>query len=183
MAFSPQSFLSNIAVKGGPAKPSRFEAFIPLPNYLATVLGDIISASTHLSLTCESAEIPGKNLQTQDVKIYGPTFKVPYQTAYTDLSLTFVSSNSFYERKIFDRWINLIMPLETNNLRFPKDSATNYLTNIQVTQFDDFTTPTHVVQCIDSFPIGIASQPLNWGDQGFHRVTVLFAYQKYKVLV
>lgn len=141
-----------------------------------------ISVSQILTLQCESAEIPGKTLQTADVKIYGPTFKVPYQTLYSDLTLTFICSNSFLERKIFDSWMNAIMPFDTNNLRFPKDFSTRYLTNIQIVQYDDFVNSTHVVECIDAFPIGIASQPLNWGDENFHRMTVSFSYHKIRNL-
>ncbi len=35
-------------------------------------------------------------------------------------------------------------------------------------------------QLIDAFPIGIGPQSLNWADDGFHRLTVQFAYQKYR---
>jgi hypothetical protein len=35
---------------------------------------------------------------------------------------------------------------------------------------------------MDAFPIGISPQPLSWQDEGFHRVTVQFAYQRYRVV-
>ena len=57
------------------------------------------SMSRYLALQCEAAELPGKTFQTADVKVYGPTFKVPYQTQYSDMSLTFLCTNEFYERK------------------------------------------------------------------------------------
>ena len=153
MAFSPQSFLSNINAKGGLARPARFEVFLPLPPYIAqfisnsliekivnfpnsiaTSVGDAINEalglteeqttvsanptiSRYLSLQCESAELPGKNLVTEDVKIYGPTFKIPYQTQYNEITLTFICTNDFYERKLFERWLEAIMPTDTNNLR------------------------------------------------------------------
>ncbi len=47
------------------------------------------SLSRYLALQCESAEFPGRTFQTADVKIYGPTFKVPYQSMYGDTNLTF----------------------------------------------------------------------------------------------
>ena len=34
MSFSPNLFISNIAAKGGPAKPSRFQVVIPIPKLL-----------------------------------------------------------------------------------------------------------------------------------------------------
>ena len=43
------------------------------------------SVSRYLALQCETAELPGKSLNTQDVKIYGPTFKIPFQTVYQEI--------------------------------------------------------------------------------------------------
>jgi hypothetical protein len=136
----------------------------------------------YLALQCETAELPGKTVQTEDVKIYGPIFKVPYQTQYSETSLTFLCTNEFYERKLFDRWLEAIMPTDTNNLRFPKGQNSRYLTQITITQFDDLVKQIYAVNLIDAFPIGIAAQPLSWSEEGFHRVTVQFAYQKFQTI-
>jgi hypothetical protein len=141
--------------------------------------------SRYLALQCEAAELPGKTVQTEDVKIYGPTFKVPYQTQYSETSLTFICTNEFYERKLFDKWLESIMPTDTNNLRFPKgngQAGSGYLTQITITQFDDLIKQIYAVKLIDAFPIGIAAQPLSWAEEGFHRLTVQFAYQRYETV-
>ena len=214
MSFSPQLFLSNIKAHDGPAKPSRFEVIIPIPNYINSFVGnsileqlinlpnnivssvtDIFSApqdpatrttnaslSRYLALQCETAELPGRTLLTQDVKIYGPTFKVPYQSQYNDINLGFICTNDFYERKLFDRWIEAIHPSDTNNLRFPKGNGTRYMCNITIIQYDDFIKKIYSVQLVDAFPIGVAAQPLNWSEDNFHRLSVQFAYQRYKVI-
>ena len=140
------------------------------------------SISRYLALQCETAELPGKTLLTQDAKIYGPTFKVPYQTQYSDITLGFLCTNDFYERKLFERWMEAIMPTDTNNLRYPKDQATRYLTNIKIIQYDDFIKQIYAVELIDAFPIGVAAQQLSWADDNFHRLSVQFAYQKYRVV-
>jgi len=140
------------------------------------------SIARYLSLQCESAELPGKTLMTADVKIYGPTFKVPYQTQYAETTLTFLCTNDFYERKLFDRWMETIQPLDTNNMRFPKSQTSGYLTNIKVIQYDDFIKQIYAVEMMDAFPVGVAAQPLNWGEEGFHRLSVQFAYQKYRTI-
>lgn len=140
------------------------------------------SLTRYLALQCETAELPGKTIQTEDVKIYGPTFKVPYQTQYQETSLTFLCTNEFYERKLFDRWLEAIMPTDTNNLRFPKGSTSKYLTQITVTQFDDVIKQIYAVKLIDAFPISIAAQPLSWAEEGFHRMTVQFAYQRFETV-
>lgn len=179
---------------------SVFEQLFNLPNTIfnnvTEVLGGVFgnqptdpqsktsnaSMSRYLALQCENAELPGKTLATADVKIYGPTFKVPYQTQYTDTTLTFLCTNEFYERKLFDRWIEAIMPTDTNNLRFSKDEATRYLTNIKIIQYDEFIKQIYAIELIDAFPIGVASQQLSWQDDGIHRLSVQFSYQSFKTI-
>jgi hypothetical protein len=133
----------------------------------------------YLALQCEAAELPGRTLQTQEAKVYGPVFKIPYQTQYNEMTLTFLSTNDFWERKLFDRWIEAIHPSDTNNLRYSKGPDT-YMTQIKVIQYDDFIKQIYAVELIDAFPIGVASQQLNWSEDGFHRVSVQFAYQRYR---
>jgi hypothetical protein len=179
---------------------SVFEQLFNLPNTIFTNASDILggvfgsqpqdsqsktsnaSISRYLALQCESAELPGKTITTADVKVYGPTFKVPYQSQYTDTSLTFLCTNEFYERKLFDRWMESIMPTDTNNLRFPKDEETRYMTNIKIIQYDEFIKQIYAVELIDAFPVGIASQQLTWTDDNVHRLTIQFAYQKYRTI-
>lgn len=143
------------------------------------------SITRYLALQCESAELPGKNIITADAKIYGPTFKVPYQTQYGnggETSLNFLCTNEFYERKLFERWTEAIMPSDTNNLRFQKDNETRYTTTIKIVQYDDFIKKIFAIELIDAFPISIAPQTLSWADDGFHRLGVQFAFQKYRVV-
>ena len=175
---------------------SVFEKILNLPNTLVADITDVFSfgnkdeqaktsnpsLSRYLSLQCEAAELPGRSLLTADAKIYGPTFKVPYQTQYNDINLTFLATNEFYERKLFDRWLECIMPTDTNNLRFAKGEETRYMTNIQIIQYDDFIKQIYAIELIDAFPIGISSQQLSWSDDNFHRVSVQFSYQKYRVI-
>jgi hypothetical protein len=140
------------------------------------------SMSRYLALQCESAELPGKTLQTADVKIYGPTFKVPYQTMYSETTLTFLCTNDFYERKLFDRWMEAIMPTDTNNLRFAKGAQSRYLTNVKIIQYDEFIKQIYAVELLDAYPIGVAPQTLSWSEDGFHRLSIQFAYQKYRTI-
>lgn len=137
------------------------------------------SISRYLALQCEAAELPGKSLLTSEAKIYGPVFKVPYQTQYTETTLTFLCSNEFYERKLFERYMEAIMPHDTNNLRFPRGRETRYYTNITIIQYDEFIKKIYSVELRDAYPVAIAAQPLSWADDGFHRLSVQFAYQRY----
>jgi hypothetical protein len=177
---------------------SFLEKVLNFPNSIFTDVSDAInsalgfqnestrsanpSVSRYLALQCESAELPGRTLETADARIYGPSFKVPYRMQYTDTNLTFLCTNEFYERKLFERWMDSIIPSDTNNPRFPKSNATRYLTNIRIIQYDDFVRQIYAVELMDAFPIGIAPQPLSWAEEGFHRLSVSFSYQKYRTI-
>ena len=179
-------------------KNSLIEKILNLPNSIMADVSDAINnalgsgsgasrsanptMTRYLALQCESAELPGKNLVTDDVKIYGPTFKVPYQTLYAETTLTFICTNDFYERKLFERWMEAIMPTDTNNLRFPKGENSKYMTEITVKQYNDDVTQIFGVKLIDAFPTSIAAQQLSWGDDSFHRLSVQFAYQRYEAI-
>lgn len=174
---------------------SVLEQLINLPNNIVSSISDIFSGpkdpgtetsnaslSRYLALQCETAELPGRTLITQESKVYGPSFKVPYQSQYNDISLGFICTNDFYERKLFDRWLEAIHPSDTNNMRFPKGNGTRYMCNITIIQYDEFIKKIYSVQLIDAFPIGVAAQPLSWAEDNFHRLSVQFAYQRYKVI-
>ena len=177
---------------------SIIEQLLNLPNSIYTDISSVFtsggkeidsqskttnaSISRYLALQCENTEIPGKTLQTADAKIYGPIFKVPYQTNFTETSFTFLCTNQFYERKLFEKWMECIMPSDTNNLRFPKGNNSRYMTNIKIVQYDDFIKRIFAVELIDAYPIGISNQQLSWSEDGFHRMTVQFTYQKYRVI-
>lgn len=184
---------------GNAVSSSIFEKILNLPNSIFTDVTDAItsavgatqdsgtqssspSMSRYLALQCESTELPGRSLAVQDVKIYGPTFKVPVQTVYNDISFTFLCTNEFYERKLFDRWLEAIHPSDTNNLRYAKSDSTRYLTNVKIIQYDDFIKQIYAVELIDAFPYVITPQAVSWAEDGFHRLTVQFAYQKYRVI-
>ena len=169
------------------------ENLLNLPNAIFGTVTDAIGSavgqspvganstlSRYLALQCETAELPGRTLMTQEAKVYGPTYKVPYQSQYNEMTLTFLCTNEFWERKLFDRWIEAIMPSDTNNMRYAKDEATRYMTPIKVIQYDDFIKQIYAVELVDAFPIGISAQPLSWAEDGFHRLSVQFAYQRYK---
>jgi hypothetical protein len=175
MAFNVNEFRSHLNTKNGPARSANFEVNIALP----PAVGDA-SKIRALTLQCEATDLPGKTYITNDAKVYGPLFKIPYQVQYDTISFTFVSTNDFSEKKIFDDWMNLIMSPSTYNLRFPKDSG--YMTNAYVTQFDDAGTKIYRVQLIDAFPIGMSSMNMAWANDGFHRLTVQFTYHKYSAI-
>ena len=188
MAFSPQNFWSNSNRKMGFAKSNRFIVTINIPDVLRVDR----EVSRSLELQCETAELPGKNLVTQDIKVYGPTYKMATHKQYAnEITLNFLCTNTGSERGFFDKWIEYINPNLTNNMRYPggvDGSTQSYLSTITITQYNDIkefyrkdnNEIISRVQLRYAFPVGYSAQPLNWGDDGFQRLSVQFAYNGFR---
>jgi hypothetical protein len=155
------------------AKPSRFEVKINPPS----VLRSAISSST-LAFRCENASLPGRTLSTSDLRIYGPTEKYPYQSAYDDITLTFIVTSSMIEKTLFNTWMDYINNPETWNFEY----KSNYVTDILISQFDTSNRETHEVKLVDAFPISINELDLDWGnDAAYHKLSVVFAYTYWEI--
>ena len=145
-----------------------------------------------LAFRCEATELPGRQLVTNDSKIYGPTYKTPYQSVYQEVNLTFLETSTFFIRDFFETWIDSIYDSASNQLNYPN----NYQIPVSLTQYDQFapngpqpSTPSPDLNKIatwhlyHAFPTAVNQMPLAWSEDGLHRVAVTMAYQYYTMEV
>jgi hypothetical protein len=150
------------------ARSNRFDVAIPVP----LTLLPYVSSAKNLNYRCESANLPGRTFGTIEQKIYGPVEKFPYMNTYNDIDLTFIVDDSMDQKVFFDAWMNYINPLYNNNMRYKGD----YSTTIVINQYDVTNKLTYSVNLVDCFPLSINQMDLNWGDDGYHKLSVTFAY-------
>lgn len=104
-------FYANLA-KSGMARPSRFEVFITPPSNNKSRVSAINSPEIlrHMTLSCESVELPSQTLATTEYKINGlPVIPLPYSFSYTNqITLTFKLSEDYRERNMFLAWQDLV---------------------------------------------------------------------------
>jgi len=147
------------------ARASRFEVQIPTAS-----ISDFDNKK--LTLRCESAQLPGRHLETIQQKTYGPYEQLPYHTTYNDIDLTFIVSGDMSEKSFFDGWMEFINPTSTFDMEY-KD---NYTTNIIITQYDLAENPMYVVTLFEAYPINVNQLDLNWSSEDTHKLNVTFAY-------
>jgi len=159
---------------GDLARTNRFDVEIPIP---LTLLPYLKTART-LKYRCEVANLPGKNLSTTEQKIYGPVEKFPYLTTYNDIDLTFIVDEDMSQKFLFDGWLNFINPTYNNNMRYKE----NYATTLTINQYDTSNQRTYTVSLLDAYPISMNQLDLDWNGDGYHKLTVTFAYTYWKNL-
>lgn len=182
------SFWNRITSRGGgPAKTSRFLVQIMSPSFPDKSKLNFPEEQRRLqdlTFQCETAEMPGRTIATNDIQISGPTYKLPYGTTYSDITLNFICTNDMYERKIFDDWLNYI----SNTRNFLTTFREDYVSSIYVFQYDEggdrsmSPAVTFGVQLVDAYPIIIAPMQLAWAEDSIQRLSVTFAYTYYRPL-
>lgn len=170
MAGSLSEFKSSFSTDV--ARPNRFDVTIPVPIGMVPYR----NTSRRLNLRCESAELPGRSLGTAGMKIYGVEEKFPYMTAYNDMSLTFIVGDDMQEKKFFDAWLNWITPSFSYDVKYKAD----YAVIIRVNQYDLRSKSSYSVDLIDAFPIAVTPLQLDWSSDGYHKLTVTFAYTSWR---
>ena len=163
---------------GGLVKSNRFVVRLGVPRIGLQYSGFV----RDLTYLCEIAEMPGRGFMNVDVRYYGPSQKLPYNTQYEDMTLTFLCRNEAIERQFFDDWMNWINPVNTFDFNYRDE----YSVKIDIYQFTDVdqdeigqATPMYNITLKDAYPILVNPQAMTWGDDQFQRLSVTFTYTKW----
>lgn len=168
------SSINNIvsSFKTDLARPSRFDVYIPAP-YTLLAMSGFINDTKGLSLRCENAEMPGRALATTDRKIGSvPVFRIPYQSMYNEMNMTFIVDGDMNVKLFFDLWMESINPTSNYNFRYPKD----YITDIAITQYDMSNKITYKSILLNAYPLSVNQLDLDWTADTYHKLNVTFAY-------
>jgi hypothetical protein len=170
MANSINDFKSSFS--GDLSRQNRFDVNVPVPLTLLLYT----KSARNLTFRCENANLPGRTLSTIEQKTYGPVEKYPYLTTYNDMDLTFILDDDMQAKLLFDAWLNYINPSYNHNFRYKE----NYTTTITVNQYDVSNELSYSVNLYDAYPISINQLDLDWSGDGYHKLTVTFAYTYWK---
>lgn len=194
MAGQYQDFIAYIN-KYGVSKTSHFGLSIPVT--LVNTSGEKFSdINKLLGLRCETTELPGRQLISNDSRTYGPTYKTPYQSLYQEVTVNFLETGNFIIRDFFETWMNSIFNSKNNLLAYPD----SYRFDTILTQYDvsDGSRPRSVKEpetpqaslrtiavwtLYKTFPTAVNQMPVSWSEDGLHRVTVTLAFEWYALKI
>ena len=173
------SIKSMLTDFGGLAKSARFVTRISRPaNMAAFVQPTLMNDLTYL---CEATEMPGRSFNNIDVRYYGPNQKIPFQTVYEDINMTFLCRDQSLERQFFDDWQYVINPTNTFdfNYRDEYQAQIDLFTISDLDSDNDDTLATYHYSLLGAFPVMVNPQPVTWADGDFMRLTVTFTYSSW----
>jgi hypothetical protein len=185
---------SVFSKRQGPAQANRFMLFMipPRASLLNIDVGAAISGALSgdlslgsffndprdVSVLCESCTLPGRSVLTQDVQREKQMIKVPYSFTNEDVTFTFLLTNDYYMRKMFDNWLGLAFNTKDYNLQY-KDQ---YTTDVRIAQLNKKNIPTYIVKLENAYPTAINAITLdNTAENSIQKVTVNMTYENFVV--
>ena len=164
-------FASRIA-SVGLASPNKFEVeFSQLPS---SVRGDMDLKS--LNIMCESVSLAGRAVQSILDRQYGVNREVAYNgPTYTPITISFLCSSNYAEKKLFDRWNDKIVSIKN---AWDVEYYDKYVGTMEVKTLDrDGVTLTHTQKYHECYPKTVAAVELNHSTQNSAvRLTVEMQY-------
>jgi len=209
----PDAFLANYALHGDFADAGKFLALIYQPAGLVagglfggllggknSIVGQISQGlgkglnTAGLSFQCDSAVLPGYQINTVEQKVSGAPFTVAATPLYEPLQLTFICAGDLWERKFFDDWMEFMLPKGSKRttiesyLNLSGDSRPagtaeyrdNYIGTIQVINFHKTGVPAVRYTFEEVFPVQVQAQQMSWdamNDSAIMKLTVVFHYR------
>lgn len=186
------NFLGTISKLRGFTRPAYFYVEIA-PPYM---MRDETDSARTLGFLCESANLPGVQLATTEIRRYGygATEKKPYAPVFVDTTMSFLTDASGLVQKFFYKWMNGIVkfdempfgPIGQAGFRtiapFEVNYKEQYATDIIVTTVDEVNNDIISVRFREAFPVYFGDISLGWGDtDSIARLPVTFTYFNWKV--
>lgn len=192
------NFMSHFGDHKDYSKTSRFEVMFFNPSAMSKEL----PSPEGLRFQCETAELPGYNINTVERKIYGAPEAVAATPVYNDISLTFICAGDLWEKRYFDTWMDSILP--KGDYGYTARYREDYVTTISVRSYLETPStpslfgvldsvnsggrpylqipakPAMEIKLIEAFPTSVAPVTLNWADDAINRLNVTFKYKRWE---
>ncbi len=184
------SLKSTIGRRSGLAKANRFAIYMNLPlvsidvgSILTNVLSgnfnplQILNDPRDISLLCETAQLPGRSIATNEYMTNMKARKMPYGYISDDVAFTFLLTGDYYVKDVFDKWLGKIFDINRKTLMYKDD----YVSEVEIQQLNDQNIPVYSCKLLKAFPINISTVDLgNTSESTVSRVTVTFAYDDWQ---
>jgi len=187
-------FQAVVGRRSGLAPANRFAVFMSPPSQtllnldLQNIATNILSGNFGLSqlindprdlaILCESCSLPGRQIQTLDSQHLGYRQAIKFPQGYfnEDVNFVFHLTNDYYLRKVFDRWLDIIVNPETYQVSYKKD----YVTDVTIQQLNRRNIPVYGVKLKNAYPVTVSTIGLSNSSADTQKLNVTLTYEDYE---
>lgn len=168
------NFIASVKSKGL-MSTNRYRVEFSLPPALAAskntynYVGDL----RKVLLFCDSVQLPGMSISTQQSRAYGEFREMPYERLFDNISLTFYVDNSMDSKALWDAWINSIQDPVTRQFNYYND----YISDITIYVLDRQNKEQYKVKLYECYPKSIGSIQLDYSARDVMKLQVSINYK------
>ena len=170
MSFSIKDFTAQLNKSGGLAKTNRYFLEIALPTALATTYTSAPAVKEHFKYMVSGVSIPTKTISTNSVLAPGSEQKYPYAHEMEALTVTFLCTKDYLERKFIDDWMMEVV--KPNGGSFTIGYRDDYSAKLTLSVFGDTLVGKEktvelvdVIQFNACFPLSASAIELSYEEQ------------------
>jgi len=187
-------FKSVISRRSGLAPANRFAIFMSPPSQtllnldLQNIASNLLSGNfgpsqlvndpRDIAILCESCSLPGRQIQTLDHqnRNYRQSVKEPQGYFNEDVSFVFHLTNDYHMKKVFDRWLDLIINPETYQVAYKNE----FVSDVTIQQLNQQNVPVYGVKLKNAFPVTMNAIELNNSSTETQKLNVTLTYEDYE---
>lgn len=195
LRFKTNLFSNNVA------RPNKFRVFIPLPETVSAfideqqannggvlpewaqkalrigsiALGGGAYSERGLQFTCLMAPLPATQILIEESKINGHVMHYATGITRDSINFSFLLSGDFYEKTIFDKWVNFMVDEKSRKVAYYDD----YVVDITIEALDIFDNVVYTLNMIDSHPITVDLVQLDKSQTDQYAMMNVSFYMKY----
>lgn len=189
--MSIDNLKAMIGKRGGVAQQNRFQVIFTPPTQSLlnlnettavgalrgeTTAGSLIADPRDISLLCESASLPGRQITSIDYTSNKITTKIPYSILNEDVTLNFILTNDYYMKTMMDDWQSAVYDSDIYRVGYKKD----FITDVIIQQLDKDNKPVYGVKLEDAFPVTVSSIVLdNTAENTAQKLSVTMSYSNF----
>jgi hypothetical protein len=193
---SIDSFKSLVDRRGGLTNPNRFAIVLRPPerslfnldirDIAVRVISNSFSIQSlfndprDMTIMCDSVSLPGRVMNSIERSLGSiPTEKLVTNSTSESLAITFISTNDFYIRKLFDQWQNSIIDRRTRTVAYENE----YKVPMTIMQLNSKNIPVYSVRLSGVFPSSVSAITLsNESALGSTKIEVTLSYDDFEVI-
>lgn len=175
--------LATLSANGGLTRASKFLVTITVPAISMDMAAD-------LQFYCDSAQLPGIAMQTDEIRVagYGNLEKRPYASIFQDVPCTFMNDTDGRVLKFFHKWVQLVYNfndsssmdaetaagIPTNTFAYPKD----YYGTVSIAHYDEKANEVITYTLYEAYPISVGDVQVDWSQSDtLLKIPVTFTYK------
>jgi hypothetical protein len=167
-------FIGEIHKSSGMAKANRYSIEMALPQTIRSIGTYSEYDFQRMHLFCDSASLPGLNINTTQIRTFGEVREMPYEFNYDPLQFSFYVDGDMIVKGIFDQWIKSIQQGNTRNFNYYKNYISPEMTIWVENMNDD---AMYIVKMYEAYPKTVSAVQIGYDQKDIMKVTVSMMYK------